>query len=225
MKPVQFLTNAHDEEDFNRYTEKDRHRRKNITNYHEELQEAPLRIPHPINEYNKCMGYVDVHAQLESYYSVQQSHFRNWWPLFFFILDAMLVNVWIILRLSHSTIFHRDMQAELACALISEGRIDLESTPVQWPSTKRKPTEEVSRNAEHILVKSTRKHCFVCRKKKQRKARKRPSRKVMSEVDANARREPPLRANTHGSQTIYMCGLCQVPLCKVGSCWNDYHSK
>jgi hypothetical protein len=77
MKPVQFLTNAHDEEDFNRYTEKDRNRRKNITNYHEELQEAPLRIPHPINEYNKCMGYVDVHAQLESYYSVQQSHFRN----------------------------------------------------------------------------------------------------------------------------------------------------
>ena len=67
------------------------------------------------------MGYVDQHAQLESYYSVQQSHFRVWWPLFFFLLDATLVNVWILLRITGNTLLYRDMQVDLAFDLIKEG--------------------------------------------------------------------------------------------------------
>jgi hypothetical protein len=78
MRAVQFLSTVHDEADFECYAEKARKRRKKITNYHEELREAPLRIPHPIMEYNEHMGYADLHAQFASYYSVQQTHFRVW---------------------------------------------------------------------------------------------------------------------------------------------------
>ena len=70
MKPVQFMIIVHNDKDFETYREKDRSRRKRFTNHDKELQEAPLRIPNPINEYNERMGGVDQHAQLESYYSV-----------------------------------------------------------------------------------------------------------------------------------------------------------
>jgi hypothetical protein len=76
MRPVQFITTIHDDADFETYKEKSRTRRKKIANYEKELQETPLRIPNPIDEYNQRIRYVDQHAQLESYYSVQQSHFR-----------------------------------------------------------------------------------------------------------------------------------------------------
>jgi hypothetical protein len=76
IKPVQFMTTVHNDKDFEAYKEKNRAKRKKITNHEKVLQEAPLRIPNPIGEYNQRMGYIDQHAQLESYYSVQQSHFR-----------------------------------------------------------------------------------------------------------------------------------------------------
>jgi hypothetical protein len=93
MKLVQFMITVHNDNDFESYREKDRVRRKKFINHDKDLEELPLRIPNPIHEYNQRMGYVDQHAQLEFYYSVQQSHFRVWWSLFFFLLDAILVNV------------------------------------------------------------------------------------------------------------------------------------
>jgi hypothetical protein len=62
MRAVQFLSIVYDEADFECYAEKARKRRKKITNYHEELREVPLRIPHSIMEYNEHMGYADLHA-------------------------------------------------------------------------------------------------------------------------------------------------------------------
>ena len=70
MKPVSFMSTVHDDNDFNAYTEKDRKRRRDVIMYDEELQEAPLRIPNPIQEYNMAMGYTDRHQQLENYYTV-----------------------------------------------------------------------------------------------------------------------------------------------------------
>ena len=57
MKPVQFMTTVHNDADFEAYREKDRTRRKKITNHEKELQEVLLRIPNPIDEYNQRMGY------------------------------------------------------------------------------------------------------------------------------------------------------------------------
>jgi hypothetical protein len=59
MKPVQFMIIVYNDADFEAYREKDRTRRKKITNHEKELQEVLLRIPNPIDEYNQRMGYVD----------------------------------------------------------------------------------------------------------------------------------------------------------------------
>jgi hypothetical protein len=42
MKPVQFMSIVHTDEDFNGYREKGRERRKKIINYNLDLAEAPL---------------------------------------------------------------------------------------------------------------------------------------------------------------------------------------
>jgi hypothetical protein len=52
MKPVQFMTIVYNDKDFEAYKEKNRAKRKKITNHEKVLQEAPLRIPNPIGEYN-----------------------------------------------------------------------------------------------------------------------------------------------------------------------------
>jgi hypothetical protein len=142
MKPVTFMSTVHTDEAFHTYREKDRKMRRDVIMYDKERQEAPLRIPNPIDEYNKAMGYVDVHAQLASYYSVQQLHFRNWWPLFYFLLEAVLVNVWVLLRLYGTTRKHRDVHLHIALALIAEGLHELQLDPVQYYGRKQLPAED-----------------------------------------------------------------------------------
>ena len=88
--------------------QKPRERRKEFKNYLKELQGAALRIPNPIAEYNSRMRGADVHAQLQSYYSTHHSLFRVWWPLFFFIIDAAIVNAWVLSRMEGGKFLHRD---------------------------------------------------------------------------------------------------------------------
>jgi hypothetical protein len=130
MKPVLFMSNVHNDEDFHTYREKAREMRRDIITYDKERQEAPLRISNLIDEYNDAMGYVDVYAQLSFYYSVQQSHFRNWWPLFYFLLEGILVNVWVLFLINGTAQKHRDVHLEIAHALIKEGLHELQLQPV-----------------------------------------------------------------------------------------------
>jgi hypothetical protein len=220
------MTNMHNDADFEAYQKKDRTRRKKITNHEKELQEVPLRIPNPINEYNERMGGVDQHAQLESYYSVQQSHFRVWWPLFFFLLDATLVNVWVLLRITGNTLLYRDMQVDLAFDLIKKGVEELANNPLKYPRRQQFAPGDLPESIKHVLIKGTRRHCIVCREKgirKSRKSRIRLKRKVLGEISTN--QDLPTHANKEGSQTRFECNACRVALCKKGECWTKYHSK
>ena len=172
------------------------------------------------------MGYVDQHAQLESYYSVQQSHFRVWWPLFFFLLDATLVNVWILLRITGSTLLYRDMQVDLAFDLIKEGVKELANDLLKYFRQQQFASEDLSEGTEYALVKGTRRHCVMCREKGVRKSRRdrvRLKRKALGEISANQRLTT--HASKEGSQTRFECNACRVALCKKGESWTKYHSK
>jgi len=57
-----------------------------------------LPIPSFINDYNYHMGSVDIADQLRSYYSTQQRASRNWYPLFYWLLDTSIVNAYRLLR-------------------------------------------------------------------------------------------------------------------------------
>ena len=58
-----------------------------------------LPIPEFIDDYNYHMGGVDIADQLRSYYCTQQRSCRNWYPLFYWLLDTTLVNAYRIHRL------------------------------------------------------------------------------------------------------------------------------
>jgi len=57
-----------------------------------------LPIPQFIDDYNYHMGGVDIADQLRSYYPTQHRSCRNWYPLFFWLLDTSLVNCYRIQR-------------------------------------------------------------------------------------------------------------------------------
>lgn len=46
--------------------------------------------------YNTYIGAIDTYDQLRSYYSTQLKAFRIYYPLWFFLLDAAVINAYII---------------------------------------------------------------------------------------------------------------------------------
>ncbi|PWW75376.1 hypothetical protein C7212DRAFT_46744, partial [Tuber magnatum] len=62
---------------------------------HEKL----LPIPMLVNDYNKYMGGVDIADQLPSNYPCHPTSRRNWLPLWFWILDTTITNMYIITHL------------------------------------------------------------------------------------------------------------------------------
>lgn len=55
-----------------------------------------LPIPCMINDYNQHMGGVDIADQLRQYYTTQMRTFRNWFPLFLWLLDTAIINAYIM---------------------------------------------------------------------------------------------------------------------------------
>ena len=51
-----------------------------------------LLIPRFIDDYNHFMGGVDSADQLKSHYNTQRRHFKNWKPLWHFLLDITITN-------------------------------------------------------------------------------------------------------------------------------------
>jgi hypothetical protein len=97
--PVTLLSTIHGLKEASWYVEKNRRRpRKSSLNAEKVRQifgnnaRKKLKIPRVINDYNHHMGGVDIADQLRSYNSTQLTTNRNWMPLFFWILDIVLVN-------------------------------------------------------------------------------------------------------------------------------------
>jgi hypothetical protein len=77
-----------------------------------------LLIPKIIDDYNHHMNGVDVADQLRSYYNTQQTVRRNWMPLFFWLLDTVIINSYRITRTLGSTYAQKEFRHELIWDLI-----------------------------------------------------------------------------------------------------------
>ena len=53
-----------------------------------------LPIPSFINDYNHFMGGVDLANQYREVYELHRPTLRNWWPLFFWLIDVIVVNAY-----------------------------------------------------------------------------------------------------------------------------------
>ena len=108
-----------------------------------------LNIPKVILEYNQHKVGVDVADQYRTYYDTQLTSQRNWYSLFYWVLETALINCLIIYRdTKEEEIEHLDFRLEVAWGLIEEGdarctgpgigkkhlRNDHESTPTTTSS-------------------------------------------------------------------------------------------
>ena len=137
---VQFLTTAHNTE---QKTMKERRRPKAYSPWLKKLVaevwlgegKRVLSLPTYSVDYNNHMGGVDRHDQLRSYTSTQLKAFRSWFALFFFLLDAAIINAYLLCLDIHRSsndprlIKHRNFRRALAWLLVIEGANALDA---QW---------------------------------------------------------------------------------------------
>lgn len=78
--------------------------------------EKELPIPTCIVDYNHTMNGIDIADQYRAYYTAQLITVKTWMPLFFWTLDAALVNAFIIYRdiAGKSKVAHKDFHLDVA---------------------------------------------------------------------------------------------------------------
>ena len=85
-----------------------------------------IDIPACIDDYNHHKVGVDLADQFRSYYSTQLISNRTWYPIFFWILDTMLINaykIWLDLdQEGVKDISHKDFRMYIAWELILRGK-------------------------------------------------------------------------------------------------------
>ncbi|CAG8564520.1 27054_t:CDS:2, partial [Dentiscutata erythropus] len=87
------------------------------------LSQKELAILCVINDYNNFMGDVDLADQLRGYYNCQLTVCHTWFPLFFWLLDTVLVNCIILYRKASDTdtkITSKNFRIALIWSLIQE---------------------------------------------------------------------------------------------------------
>jgi hypothetical protein len=79
-----------------------------------------LEIPQFIDDYNHHMGGVDLANQFRAAYETHKATCRNWWPLFYWLIDVACVNAYRLYRLSTSgrPLTHCQFRIELYCKLL-----------------------------------------------------------------------------------------------------------
>ena len=80
-----------------------------------------LRIPRFIDDYNQYMGGVDLANQFRESYETHQVTRRNWWPLFYWLIDVVCVNAYRLYQLSAKgkLLTHLEFRIELYCKLLN----------------------------------------------------------------------------------------------------------
>jgi hypothetical protein len=100
-----------------------------------------LKIPCVVNDYNLHMGGVDIADQLRGYHSTQLTSRRNWMPLFFWLLDIVLVNSFQLAKLkgwSGSQVAFREELLWSLVKIAEEEEDDRDEVDIQvQPSTKK----------------------------------------------------------------------------------------
>nr|XP_006820355.1 PREDICTED: piggyBac transposable element-derived protein 3-like [Saccoglossus kowalevskii] len=78
-----------------------------------------LPAPNVIYNYNEYMGGVDRANQLRSYYTSQRQTHKWWKYIFFYLLDTVLTNSWIIFKeITNSKLTHKSFQVQICVSLV-----------------------------------------------------------------------------------------------------------
>ena len=166
-----------------------------------------LRIPCFIDDYNQYMGGVDFANQYREAYETHKTTFRNWWPLFYWLIDVACINAYRLYQLqtTDQPLTHLQFRIQLYCKLLGYStKAELQRLQLQLGG-KRVFSSDLP-NIHYWEKRSKQGTCKWCAYELKR------IKVVNKGVKGIAKR------STRG------CVFCNVPLCKEGGCWAQFHS-
>jgi hypothetical protein len=195
-----------------------------------------LPFPQISYDYNHHMNGSDLCQQMWNKYTTSvHCHRRIWWPLFWQIIDASIANVLFIYRLKGYTkadITHQQLQERLGLQLLRNPSAVCRKRASMSIATTPRPTSIPTLAGKHTWIKSTRRWCVVCRRRKAGPPRTRgpgwKKRATLQELGINVRTRTPLTQSgkrKRGAKTSYACLECDVAVCKSDWCWQRHHGE
>jgi hypothetical protein len=231
LETLHMMTTAHD------VINEDPHWRDASTRRKVSLQRAretagrtELPYPQVSHDYNHGMNSCDVASQVWSYYSVSRySHWRNWWPMLWIILDASIANVLYLYRLkgfSEADLSHRDLQTKIGLQLLREPVSVLRERRDPVIIFDSKPSE--IKKSEHQWMKAgttnqghqRRGECVMCKAPPEKTGRRQKEQgtRPLQELSTNTCRQ-------RGPRSSWKCRECDVFLCRDSTCWQRQHHR
>ena len=160
-----------------------------------------LDIPVFINDYNHYMGAVDQGNQLRASYTCHHKSYCNWLPLFYFFIDAAIVNAYQLQYVYH---LQQDVpRKDLPTQYFFRERLYLQL--LQFAKDAKNPPP-------------TRHPALVQNHRRQRVGKKVPCAWCQHQRSAG------LLKTSRASRTTLICMDCNVGFCIKGSCWTDFHT-
>jgi hypothetical protein len=166
-----------------------------------------LKIPCFIDDYNQNMGGVDLANQFREAYETHKPTYRNWWPLFYWLIDVACINGYRLYQLhtkQERPLTHLQFRIELYCKLLGYSeKAKLQSLRIGLGG-KRVFNSDLQHL--HYWEQRPRGTCAWCLYKQR-------CQKVLGKaIEGRPKR------------SVGGCVFCDVHLCKVGECWARFHS-
>jgi hypothetical protein len=168
-----------------------------------------LQIPCFIDDYNQYMGGVDLANQFRESYETHRITQRNWWALFYWLIDVVCINTYRLYQLS---------TAEERPLTHLSFRIELYSKLLGYSKRSK---------LKHLRIRLSSMRVFNPELQHLHYWDKRPIRSTCVWCIYELRCKKVLGKEVEGGRVKMLfggCVLCDVPLCKEGYSWSRYHS-
>ena len=169
------------------------------------------------------MGGVDLANQFQAAYETHRTTFQSWWPIFFWLIDAAIVNAYRIqcIKLEELHTPKKDIPSQLKFreSLYQQlFKFSSSSTPIY--KEQKLPLTHFNNDLQHVWEqRPTRTSCAWCCFKLGIERKSSVQRRVMQELDKKDKKDKRAPRSTSG------CKVCDVPLCKnLRAGLNSMHS-
>ncbi|XP_070548372.1 piggyBac transposable element-derived protein 4-like [Ptychodera flava] len=166
-------------------------------------------VPTVVRKYNSFMGGVDLSDQMASYYPINNKYMKFWKYLFWFFIDRMIINAFILYSIAHSPNPNRRYRQK-------DYRLDLSSQLIGGFTSRRKrgPQSQVTELENSINIDNIANHsCEVLSPNAKRK------KKCCRQCSKTGKKTP----KGYPVETTWGCKQCNVYLCK-SECFLQYHA-
>jgi hypothetical protein len=192
-----------------------------------------LNIPEFIDMYNHFMNSVDRADQIRTYYRTNRKTYRTWKPLWNYLFQTTICNAALIwMDQGHSTKKrggHLQFRTKLASRLMAHSSSSKYTSPIDGFGVRTILNNHVITsgngcNGTHEFISRSASECKACMAQG-RTAQASEKRKILGELSENS-----IRFNQNGEKsrrsrpprTKYGCSVCQIHLCKGGTCWEEH---